>query len=341
MRRTGAAAAADDVEKTAARPLGDLLGHLFRCFIVATEGIGQTGVGMGAHRALGDARHLLHILAQLFRAEGAVEAERDRLGVTQRVVERLGHLSSKSAARRIGNRSGDHHRQTAAGLLEIGLDREDRRLGVEGVEDGFDKQDVGAALHQPFGGFQVGLDQLIEGDGAVTRIVHIGRNVGGAGGGAEHARDEAWLVVALLEFIGHFTCQACTRHVHLVGQRLHAVVGLGDGVGAEGVGLDDIGAGLEIGSVDLAHDPWLGQHQQVVIALQIRGPCLEAFATILRLARLVSLDHGAGGAVEDQDTLLEKGKELGAAGASVVVVHRGEVPVDWEQAILPCALVGN
>ncbi len=37
----------------------------------------------------------------------------------------------------------------------------------------------------------------------------------------------------------------------------------------EGVGLDDVGAGLEERVVDLADDVGLGQHQQVVVALQV------------------------------------------------------------------------
>ena len=38
--------------------------------------------------------------------------------------------------------------------------------------------------------------------------------------------------------------------VELVGELLHAVVGQGDRVGVEGVGLDDVGAGLEVLAVD-------------------------------------------------------------------------------------------
>ena len=43
---------------------------------------------------------------------------------------------------------GDDHRPAAAALLEQRLDGEDRRLGVEGVEDRLDEEQVGAAVDQ-------------------------------------------------------------------------------------------------------------------------------------------------------------------------------------------------
>ena len=42
------------------------------------------------------------------------------------------------------------------------LDREQRRLGVERVEDRLDQQQVGAAVDQALGRFGVGVDELVE-----------------------------------------------------------------------------------------------------------------------------------------------------------------------------------
>jgi hypothetical protein len=71
------------------------------------------------------------------------------------------------------------------------LDGEDRGLGVEGVEDRLDQQQVGAAVDQAVGGCSVGRDQLVEGDVARARVVDVRRDRGGAVGGAERAGDEA------------------------------------------------------------------------------------------------------------------------------------------------------
>jgi hypothetical protein len=70
----------------------------------------------------------------------------------------------------------------------------------------------------------------------------------------------------------------------------------------------------------------LGQHQQVVVALEVAlvvaelvmaagAAAVRFYAAIFVLAQLVALDHGTHGAVEDQDALLQLlAEESGACG---------------------------
>jgi hypothetical protein len=51
--------------------------------------------------------------------------------------------------------------------------------------------------------------------------------------------------------------------------------------------------------MDAADDAGLGQHQQVVVALEVVRVILEAFAAVVGLLQAVALDHGAHRAVED------------------------------------------
>ncbi len=55
--------------------------------------------------------------------------------------------------------------------------------------------------------------------------------------------------------------------------------------------------------MDAADDVRPGQDEQVVVALQVAGLVGEALAAEVRLVQLVALDHGAHGAVEDQDAV--------------------------------------
>jgi len=95
--------------------------------------------------------------------------------------------------------------------------------------------------------------------------------------------------------------------VDLVGQVFHVVVGQGDGVGVEGVGLDDVRAGGQVGLVDAADDVRLGEDEEVVVALQLAGMVLEARPPVVRLVELMGLDHGAHGPVQDEDALGQQG----------------------------------
>ena len=222
------------------------------------------------------------------------------------VPERFGGLARQGTAGRVGDGAGDHDRQFHAQFLEHPLHGENRGLGVKGVEDGFDQDQVGAAFDQALGGFGVVFHQLIEGHVAVAGVVHIRRQRAGTAGRAQYTGDKTRLGRVLVGFgVGHLARQACAFHVQFIGQFFHAVVGHGDTRGVEGVGFKNVGAGVQVGFFNAADHVRAGQHQQVVVALDVAWPIGEAFATVVLLLELIALDHRAHATVQDQDTFLE------------------------------------
>ena len=71
MFRRGAAAAADDIHEALARPVGYFRRQLFRCFVVAAEGIRQTGIRVRRDEAIAALREFFDILPQFTGALGA------------------------------------------------------------------------------------------------------------------------------------------------------------------------------------------------------------------------------------------------------------------------------
>ena len=194
--------------------LFDDLGGFRRQFVVLAEFVRQAGVRVRGNVGAGLVRQLFQVRAQLAGAEGAVQADRNRLGVGHGVPERFGGLAGQGTAGGVGDGAGNHDRQFDAQLFEHALHGEDRRLGVEGVEDGFDQDQVGAAFDQAFGGFGVVFHQLIEGHVAVAGVVHVRRQRAGAAGRAEHAGDEARLVRGFQGLgVGDLARQACAFYV--------------------------------------------------------------------------------------------------------------------------------
>ena len=193
-----AAAAADDVDEAAlARTRADRARPRLRALVVSAEGVGQAGVRIGADERVGDARRAPRCGAHRARAQRAVEADGERLRVAHRVPERLGVWPDSVRPERsvmvpeimIGSVTPPSSNSLVA--------CEDRRLGVQRVEDGLDQEEVGAALEQAARLLAVGVAQLVEGDGAGARIVDVGRHRGGAVGRPDRAGDEARLAVAL------------------------------------------------------------------------------------------------------------------------------------------------
>ena len=271
--RGGAAAPADEVDQARAGELREHRRHLVGGLVVLTEGVGQPGVGVAGDEAVGDPRELGQVGADLGRAEGAVQADRQRPGVAHRVPEGLGDLAREGAPGRVGDRAGQDHRPAPATLLEERLEGEDRGLGVERVEDRLHQEQVGAAVDQPGGLLGVGLDELLEAGVAEARVVDVGRDRGGPVGRAQPAGDEARPVgLGLGDRVRGLARQPGRLEVQLVGEVLHAVVGLGDALRAEGVRRDDVGAGLEVLAVDRPDDLGLGQAEQVAVARAPPGP---------------------------------------------------------------------
>jgi hypothetical protein len=149
------------------------------------------------------------------------------------------------------------------------LDGEQRRLGVQRVEDGFDQQDVGAAFAEPADGFGVGGDQFVEARVAVARVVDVRRDRRGARGRPENAGDEARLGrVAGGELVADRARQLGAGKVQFMDNGFEVVIGLRNAGRVEGVGFDDVRAGRQILGVD-ARMSRAGQQQQVVVALQV------------------------------------------------------------------------
>jgi hypothetical protein len=188
---------------------------------------------------------------------------------------------------------------------------------------------VGAAVDEAFDGLGIGRDQEIEAGVARGRVVDVGRDGRGAVRRSQHAGHIARPGrIPGLELVRHRPRESRRGPVQLGHQRLHTVIGHGDAGGVERIGLQDVGARLQILPVDPRDDLRLGQHQKVVVAPEILGPVPEALSAVVGLAEPMSLDHGAHGAIQDENSLGEYRLEPGHAGRPalrqrVVVVGGG------------------
>jgi hypothetical protein len=239
------------------------------------------------------------------------------------VIERRRRLARQKPAGTVGDGAGNHDRHVDLALVASLDDGVDRRLGVKRVEDGFDQQHIGAAVEQALDLLAVGATQLVEGNGAKTGVRHVRRNRRRAVGRAQRAGDEAAAAVFLFRLARGLMRQRGAGDIELVGDALHAVIGLRDRGRGKGVGRDDVGAGAEILEMDFAHSIGPTQVEQVVIAAHLAVPGVEARAAIALLVELELLDHGAHGAVEHQNALSHRRKECRAGAGIRCVGHRG------------------
>ena len=244
--RGGTAAAANHVDEAVNSPLAEGGSHVLALEVVPAHGVGEAGVGVGVRVAGGHVGDALHEGAHLVGAKSAVESDAQGVGVANGDPESLTRLPGEGAARHVDDGAGDHDGHAEPDVLKVLVDGEKGGLGVEGVEDGLDEDNIGAAIDEAAELLLVGGHELLESDVAEGSILDLGgdgkRAVRGADGRGHHPAAAS----LLLHVEGSHLGELGRLVVDAVHEVLEGVVGLRHSGAREGVGLADVGAGLEI-----------------------------------------------------------------------------------------------
>ena len=145
----GAAAAADDVDEAGVGELAEQRRHVLRALVVVAEFVGQAGIGIGADEGIGEARRS--------RRYGRASPSAPSAQLRPMVSGWAWRTEFQNAAG-VWPDSVRPERSVIVPEIITGRstprsshdlrDGEDRRLGVERVEDGLDQEEVGAAVDQ-------------------------------------------------------------------------------------------------------------------------------------------------------------------------------------------------
>ena len=331
MVRRRAAAAAHDVEPAIAHPGIELrrecLGRLRKSG--RRKRIRQAGVRIGADEPVRAMGKFFDVRFHFRRAERAIQADDERLRMSDRGEKRFHGLSAQDSPGTIRDGARDQKRHPPSQLFEQFGNGGDRRFGVERVEDRLDGEQIHTAFQQRRGLFAICFVNLIERRGAETRIVHIRRKRGGDRQRPHRSGDETLTPGLSCHLVGGGSSEACSGEIYFAGQRRQFVVVddalkklrifaavfrltskeevmQANGGAAESVRLDDVRSGLEIAAMDFIDDRRFGEEKNFKAAFEILPlPVRESFAPIFRFGELVLLDHGAHGAVEDDDALAQ------------------------------------
>ena len=304
-RRRRAAAAADDVDEPGVGELGqDRRGLVWR-LVVATERVRQAGVRVRADQRVGHRRQLLDVRTHVGAAERAVEADRQRIGMSDRLPERRGGLARQRATGAIGDGAGDHQRRVDAGLGSVTTCGPDGCLGVERVEDRLDQQHVDATVDETGDLLAIRIGDVAERHRPVPGILDAWRHRQRHVGRPDRAGDPARTTVASMRIVGCAAGELRGGAVELTDQFriVESVLALRDGGAGERVGGDDVGARQQVRQVQFDDRVGLGQHQQVVIPGERRRVVAEAAAAEIVFRGSQGLELGSAGAVEHQDAL--------------------------------------
>ena len=297
--RRGAAAAADDVHPAVGRERADRLREVDRVRLEAAETVRHAGVGIAADVAAGAFVDDLDKGPDLRRSERAVEPHAEHREMLNRGEKGFQRLPRERAAP-LEDRAGDHHRHFDRPLVEDLADREQAGLHIERVERRLRQQQVDAAVEQSANLLGVRGDHLIEIDGAMPRLIRIEGKLHLCR--PNRPGDEPRLVGGLLGEL----------HRRPLGQLRPGAVDLPhtlpqpellqrDGVGVEGVGLDDVRSGFEVLPVDRLDNVGPRQAEDIGGVLEVDPVVAKPFAPVVRLGRLEAVNERPHRPIQQQD----------------------------------------
>jgi hypothetical protein len=82
------------------------------------------------------------------------------------------------------------------------------------------------------------------------------------------------------------------------------IVGLCDGRSAKGIRFENIRAYGKVLAMNILDDLGLGNREDIVVAFQRKGMILKTLSPEIAFFKVMTLDHRAHGAVDDENTLL-------------------------------------
>ena len=304
--RAGAAAAAHHVEQPFGGVLPQLFGHLCRGFVVFAHLVGEAGIQVAGEVGGSDGGQIFDGGAHIHGSHAAVDSEGEQVYVFHGIPERFGCLAGQGAVAGIAEGDRDYDRQTNSGVVEVLLNGVEARLEGEGVEDGFDQEEVDAPFDKAPHLGVISSGDLIETVGAEAGVVDVGGEGQGDPGRADGTGHKARLVGRLRGKVsGGAPGDLGGGDVDFLHLVLKAVILQRDRGCVEGVGLDQIGTGFQVVAMDFFDDLGAGEAEEIVASFERERMVPEQAAPIVRFIQAVALDHGAHGAVEDQDSILE------------------------------------
>ncbi len=302
MFRSGAAAAPGYVYQPPGHHAPHLSRHVGRRGAVASQLVGQSRVGMHAHRPrplgqlLGPARHLVG-------PETAVEPHRQRLGMRYARRKRI-HRLSRQRAPALRQRGRHYHRQPHPPPRHHPFGRMDRRLRVESVKHRLYQQQIHAPLGERIYLLEVSLLHLVPGHRplAVELTRHRERLPRRA-----HAAGHPHLSLSL---VGRTTRHRRSRTVYAAHLPRQTIVRERETVGVKAIGLDNIGPSRNILGMDILYQLRARHAQHVVTPLEHPPRSRRHISRVeILLAEPKTLNHSAHSTVEYHHPLSQRSPE--------------------------------
>ena len=301
--RTGSTAAADDVDDALIDKLGYLGSHRLSRLVILSHLVRQSCIRMGTNIIRCNLCQMLDERFHLGSTEGTVHTYRENRIRRERGQESIHGLTAQCSASQITHRKTDHNRQLYPMLLHHGDGSINHSLAVERIEDGLDEDDISTTFDETIHLFADISEKFIIRNLPGGRITDV-RTHGTSFIGRSHISCyEAWFV-GCRKLITFDTRQASAFESHLPSTVFQVIISLRNALTREGVRRNDVGARLQVTSVNIRDNIRASDVEHIVVALHHSRHIAEAIASEVFFCKIILLNLSTHGTIQNQNLLL-------------------------------------
>ena len=267
--------------------------HFFGSFVVLAKLVGQAGIWVCTNEERCFICHFFQIRTHIFCSHRAVQTDTQQVDVADRVQKSLHCLTRQRTSAGIGDCSRNHDRQTHTALIQLFFNGKQSGFRIQRVEDCLHKEQIDSPIQQAFYLLAVGFLHQIKRGGTITRVVHVGRKRQSFICWPQRTGNVTRFVwIFSSKFIRHFAGNDRRLFVDFVHPFFGVVISLRNTGGIEGIGLNDVGTGIEKCSVDAFNHIRTCHRKQIVVPKQFVCQTGQFLISEIFLLQPVLLDHG-------------------------------------------------
>ena len=246
--------------------------------MIASEFIGQTCIGVCRDKTGSLDGEFFNEFTHFFRSESAVESDRKQiLRMRHGNKKCLGILSGKQSAAGIADRSRKHHRYFHSEFSKKFLCGVSCGFGIQGIKNRLNQKHINSALNQTFYPGFVGSCHLFKRQITIRRVIDIRRHGKCFAGRPYRTCNKA----GNSRFSAEFPCCFCGDlrpcKSDIINIIFQAVFTLGNNIGTESIGFNNICACVKILSMSIFDDIGAADIQNIVVAFEQNGMIDEFF----------------------------------------------------------------
>mmetsp|Transcript_14549 Transcript_14549/g.33436 ORF Transcript_14549/g.33436 Transcript_14549/m.33436 type:complete len:273 (+) Transcript_14549:596-1414(+) len=206
------------------------ISHISRALIITSHGIWKTSIGIHMNKTFCTIRKSFHKRNHVLSTQSTVQTNNHWLSVTDRSIESLTSLSREGSTGLINKGTRDKQWNIQSSHLKIFSNSIDSCLGIEGIKNGLNHQNISSSINQTNNLLKVSYHKFIKCHISGSWIFNRRRNRTCTVCGTNGTNNKSWLSwIFSSDLITNFSGKSSRLVIQLISVWLHLIISHSNG----------------------------------------------------------------------------------------------------------------